>query len=360
MFALQAHPFQQLQGAVLAGLGGKFRIQPQSFLDGFAHSHAGVQAGGRVLKDHLQVMPDGLHLFRGQAAQVEAGGAEAVQIVPVLLRGAGGGDFQIVGLVAGRGGLPIGLGLIPVGLDLLFQLFLLFQQGGVDLLDLLGGEFRPGGVGLRLLLQIGQLGGKLCRRVHLVFGLRQLLNAAFQLLADDEGARKLGAGFQLGLGLLVQRLGLCRVGAGRRLFVQGDGLRLILAEILLHQVLGADLIGGFAMVDDFAAGGIVELQDGAAQRGFAAAALAHDAEFFAAVELEGDVVHGRQSPLAGQLELLGQIADLKQNFLISHWCLPPSLLLPDGRPQSGRALPRWSPALPDSTWRTGPRSCSGG
>ena len=47
-----------------------------------------------------------------------------------------------------------------------------------------------------------------------------------------------------------------------------------------------------ALKEHLAVSGLIETQDGAAQRGFAAAGLAHDAESLACVQRKADVVHG--------------------------------------------------------------------
>ena len=110
-----------------------------------------------------------------------------------------------------------------------------------------------------------------------------------------------GAGGQGGVGILENDLHL---GAQRA-----------------HLSLG--VVGNIlTVVDDLAAAGGVELEDGTAQSGLTAARLAHDTQGLTGVEVEGDVVHGdqlllyltRQGLLDG--EGLAEILDFQERLAL--------------------------------------------
>ena len=73
----------------------------------------------------------------------------------------------------------------------------------------------------------------------------------------------------------------------------------------------------------------VELQNGHAGHGLAAAALAHDPQRLALVEVEGDMAHGVQRGLPVQTEVHRKVDDLQQRVLFFHM-LPPSTCRPGG------------------------------
>src|SRR5206468_11229466 len=102
--------------------------------------------------------------------------------------------------------------------------------------------------------------------------------------------------------------------------------------------------GDLGAVDAHAArGGLVQAQDGAAERGFAAARFADEAEGLALVDRERDAVDGTNDTLAAaeqsgpRSEVLGQILDGNQ---LAHCCTLQVQQEQDGRSAgpTGRTL----------------------
>ena len=144
----------------------------------------------------------------------------------------------------------------------------------------------------------------------------------------------------LGLGLLHQLLGVFLVGILvvelgplDLLLVVGDDLvelsktgRIRAALLLLPGFLDGVLVGldagadALALEVDVAGGDVIDLDDGTAGGGLAAAGLAHKAEDLALVDVEAHVVHG-----LGRSEVLAEILYFQQHFsIISHFrYLPP-------------------------------------
>ena len=117
-------------------------------------------------------------------------------------------------------------------------------------------------------------------------------------------------------------------------FVAADGAELLL--IHLEQVLAIE--ENFTRRIERALRGI-ELKNGHAADGLAAAALAHKAQGFPLFEREGDVPHGVQHRFAVHAEINRQVFDLQQFFLGFH-CRPPSSYLVDlGSSASRRPSP---------------------
>ena len=83
LFGLEAHPVQQFQGLFLFELGAVVGVDVKDLLNGLADGLPGVEAGSRVLEDHLHIPAQRPQLGRGELAQVDAGFIVAVQLVPV-------------------------------------------------------------------------------------------------------------------------------------------------------------------------------------------------------------------------------------------------------------------------------------
>ena len=86
-----------------------------------------------------------------------------------------------------------------------------------------------------------------------------------------------------------------------------------LAELV--NVLGRNLL---AVVDDLARGGLVQVQYGASHGGLAAAALPHQAQRLAGLDIERDALHGLQGlagkPAGADRKMLFQVLDLEEVF----------------------------------------------
>ena len=100
-----------------------------------------------------------------------------------------------------------------------------------------------------------------------------------------------------------------------------------LLPVLQNVLLGFNFI---AFKEDLTGGGLIQVQQGTAHGGLAAAGFAYKAQGFAPADGEGDIVHSLQrlggKGAGGNIEILFQMLDFYKG--ISHWVRPPFPFLP--------------------------------
>ena len=95
----------------------------------------------------------------------------------------------------------------------------------------------------------------------------------------------------------------------------------ILLKLLL--LLGARLFPVLSLIQNLSGGFGVNAEDGAAQRGLAAAGLSDQAQGLSFIDIQRDPVHRLHRAFVGSGEIFAQILYLKQHLLF-HYLLPPS------------------------------------
>ena len=188
--------------------------------------------------------------------------------------------------------------------------------------------------------------GELMRVAHGVLGveadeLHQLHDALAALLlvfaqlvhverfADDVFDRH--ARVERGVRILEDHLHLLAVGQHVDLdLLAQDGLAVgVDLEAAVFVILLAAVIDDLAVKDDAAAGGLVQLQQRAADRGLAAAGFADKAEGLARADAEGDVIdrleRDRAAKTGAHGEIFFQVLNLNEVFVVGHLTYPPWL-----------------------------------
>ena len=254
-------------------------VRLHALADDLADAHARVQRGIRILENELHIAAQAAHLVIAQARKVDA--AVAVGLVLLELRVLGVGLAHLVDLrmdLAERA---------PAVGDLRVDLLELFpgrrELSGVGLLGLLpGGKLQVVHVDRGALpahLQVAELLG-------LLVGALIDLHDGLQVLGHEEAADDLGDVEQRVLGELSRLVELpvlgvlLLLGKGGILRLERVALLLELAELFaqlwqvadgLQHIARGEVVQGHAVVHGAAVGLVVELKDGAPQRGLAAA-----------------------------------------------------------------------------------------
>ena len=144
-----------------------------------------------------------------------------------------------------------------------------------------------------------------------------------QSLADD--LAHCHAGVQRGGGVLEDNLHLAAVGQHIDLPALGN-LDVLLLTVLTGGPGILSLENGFAAVLDAAGGGGVELENGSAQGGLAAAGLTHQTQGLAPADKEGHVLHRLDAGPVNALDrkVFFQVVHLNQDvILLTHGRSPP-------------------------------------
>ncbi len=291
-----------LHGAhhVLAHLGGAVPeelMRDQPLLDDLPDGEPGVEAGVRILEDDLQILAQDAHLAVLQAGKVNAVVqhrlvALKLHVIPVHLLNCGNGLLRFPDLrvqPVPLAGQPVAPALQPGKLRRICRLAVVRRaalrliQHQLDVAD-----------------AVAQCGGALLQPCLAVQQSRALLGVPHQEAAEDLGDVRLRGLVLRDRQILVLQveegrrlpqltdLGGCRVRACLRGVQPGD-IALGVPERVGH-VPGRQLGAGHSVVHGGACRLLVELEQNSAQRGFSAAGLADNAERFALVDVQGNIL----------------------------------------------------------------------